>query len=144
MMFSQVQLGVLAAIYNASILLFNVGFTKWEPITELDPNMWSMFGQMMVLIWGAVFIAAGLSGKGTAALWYAFVLEKLIYVIGWLYWHATHSGIGLVQDALTDGFSEEVLPPLFHCLYGSGDIVFGILFWQMGNELQQKSKSHSD
>jgi hypothetical protein len=137
-MISPFLLGILAAAYNSSILLFNVGFTQASAITELDPNMWSSFGQLMVLVWGAVFFATGISGEGAAVVWYGFVLEKIVYVVGWLYWHATHSGFELVNEALEDGVSTRVLAPLFHCLYGSGDLVFAILFWQMGNHLQQK------
>ena len=138
-MISPFQLGVIAAAYNFSPLIFNVGFTESQAISDLDPNMWSPFGQLMVLVWGGVFLATGMANDpSTAFAWYAFILEKLVYVIGWIHWHSTHPGLALVQEASASGLSTQVLAPLFHCIYGAGDFVFAILFWKMGNQLQQQ------
>ena len=39
------------------MLVFNVGFTNADAVAALNPNMMSVFGQLMILVWGLAFIA---------------------------------------------------------------------------------------
>eukprot|EP00980_Cylindrotheca_fusiformis_P002592 scaffold612_cov98-Cylindrotheca_fusiformis.AAC.6 len=152
MFLTPLQLGILAACCNGSVLVFNVGFTQSEAISELDPNLWTSLGQLLVLVWGVAYVAAGYCGGGgdNDMMWYAFVFEKTIYVSRWIYWHHTnhYSGLSLIQEALQQGGGEkkssssliQVLAPILMCTYGALDFVFAILFWQMGNHLRQKKQ----
>ena len=38
-------------------------------------------------MWAVAFYAAGVADVG-APVWYAFALEKLVYVCGWARWHS--------------------------------------------------------
>ena len=42
----------------------------------------------MILVWGLTFLLAGLGDGETPSsyIWWAFVLEKLMYVISWMLW----------------------------------------------------------
>ncbi len=87
--YQAVLLGIAACSYNFLIIIFNMGFTNSDAIAALDPSIFSWFGQLMILIWGVVFLAAGLS-DAKPLVWYAFALEKLVYVIVWSLWISSH------------------------------------------------------
>ena len=80
--------GCCAAITNWGLLVFNAGFSNADAIAAPNPAMFSTFGQVMVLVWGVAFAGAGLSDAGPA-VWGAFALEKLCYVVGYVHWHGS-------------------------------------------------------
>ena len=120
-------LGVLAAGYNALILVFNCGFSNAPALAALDAEMFSAFGQLMVVVWAVAFYAAGVTDVG-APVWYAFALEKLVYVCGWARWHSQHDARALLSAAIGTGSVPDVLAPLFHTIYGTGDMLFCLAF----------------
>jgi hypothetical protein len=116
------------------ILTFNLGFTTASTLADINPNMFSFFGQLMVVVWGIVFIAAGKTRAGPA-VWGAFAIEKLCYVAGWLIWaqenpDAFGQTLQLVRDVQSSGGAgfAEALALTFHCIYGPIDAVFMVLF----------------
>ena len=85
------KLGIAAAGYNSLMLVANMGFTS-SHIEALNPDMFSLFGQKMILVWACAFFAAGFSRAG-GPVWWAFALEKLMYGVGWIQWMATHDAL---------------------------------------------------
>lgn len=120
-------LGFLAAAFNFCMLAFNVGFTRADAIATLDPEMFSLFGQLMILVWAVVFAAAG-SSNAAWPVWLAFALEKMVYVVGWVRWHKSHDAVALIRSAVASDDHLDLLAPVFHTLYGGGDLVFAVLF----------------
>ena len=94
------SLGILAALTNAGMLIFNVGFSKSVPIAALDPNTFSTFGQFMILVWGLAFLFAGISHDASSSLiWLAFSIEKLCYVCNYVNWHMRNDIAAVWHDA---------------------------------------------
>ena len=131
------MLGLLACVVNFGLLAFNVGFTMWEPIAALDPNVFSHHGQLMILVWGLAFAAAGVSDDGSSRIWFAFAVEKAMYVFAWLSWMSTHDALALLRAS--QGLSSD-LAPLFMLLYGPTDLVFFLAFARQGLKANEGSK----
>ena len=125
---SPLVLGLLAGVVNFGILLFNVGLTQWEPIAALDPNVFSHHGQLMILVWGLAFAAAGVSDDGSSRIWFAFAVEKAMYVLAWLSWMSKHDPLALLRASHGLTF----LAPLFMSIYGPVDLVFFLAFARQG------------
>lgn len=137
------HVGIAACGYNLLILVFNLGFTNRQNIANLNPNMMSPYGQLMIIVWGLTYLAAGLdysqnnnSGSGGSGMvWWVFAIEKVCYAVGWIHWlqsQETHP-LGLLSSEYAEsGLSTQWLALLFHCIYGSGDAVFGLVFAYIG------------
>ena len=123
------ELGALACATNFSILLFNNGFKSSEALAAPNSNMFSPFGQGMVLVWGVAFMAAGVSDAGRA-VWGAFALEKLSYVVGWGAWFQLYRepATAAVVSAWKSADYSRLLPAFFHVAYGPIDFTFMCLF----------------
>lgn len=134
---SPLMLGLLAGVVNFGILLFNVGLTRWEPIAALDPNVFSHHGQLMILVWGLAFAAAGISDDGSSRIWFAFAVEKAMYVFAWLSWMSSHDALALLRASPQD---LSILAPLFMSIYGPVDLVFLLAFARQGLMAKDGSK----
>jgi hypothetical protein len=128
------SVGLCACATNWGILVFNAGFTNAEALAAPNPAMFSPFGQLMVLVWGLAFAAAGLSEDASPAVWAVFALEKLCYVAGFVHWHSTQDHYKQLKwtEAV---FSWEMtsdptplLAPVFHHIYGFLDAMYLLLF----------------
>ena len=138
------NIGMAACGYNMILLSVNLGFYNAEAVADLNRNMFSPFGQLMVLVWGLAYLAVGWSSPttsrrsiGNVAIWFVFALEKLCYAVGWIQWHSTNDWLTIISDAWKEGggFSTQLQAPFFHGVYGLGDAIFGILFAYMGYKL---------
>ena len=122
-------LGGIACGFNFGLLAFNGCFTNAAAIAEGNPDMFSPFGQLMILVWGLVFLAAGLSEAGSI-VWFAFAAEKLCYAVGWLRWMAANPDAWSHVTAAwsSGGGAVNAIPHLFHVVYGPGDALFMLAF----------------
>ena len=129
-------LGVLACLVNFGMLVFNMGFTRAGPIAALNPQVFSVFGQAMILVWGIAFLLAGLADdEKPSCIWWAFTLEKIMYVGSWLLW------LGDIPSPTGfDLSSLDFVAPLFHYIYGPIDAIFMLLFAQQGIAAMSKSR----
>ena len=109
------------------MLLFNLGFTRSKQIASLDPELMSIPGQFLILVWGAAYYAVG-SDDNTGSIWLVFALEKSFYVYKWISWNANHNTLKVLKGAAASKDKLDILAPLFHAVYGSGDLVLGIMF----------------
>ena len=134
---TKAELGLLAGIANFGLLIFNVGFTNADVVAALNPDMFSTFGQLMILVWGAAFMAAGLT-DAQPALWGVFALEKLCYTAGYVVhrMRSKHNSIRMAWDEAVLVYEQQqdrsdvrpLLAPVFHCVYGPVDAVFMLMF----------------
>jgi hypothetical protein len=99
--------------------------------------MFSTFGKPMILVWGAAFMAAGLT-DAQPALWGVFALEKLCYTAGYVVhrMRSKHNSIRMAWDEAVLVYEQQqdrsdvrpLLAPVFHCVYGPVDAVFMLMF----------------
>lgn len=111
-----------AAGYNvAGMLLFSHGFSN--PLLEaLDPQLFTLPGQLSILLWGLAYAAVARHHARVPALVAVFALEKLMYAALWLRWLLAH-GAGLPRLA-----EQSASTALFFAVYGLGDLLFGLFF----------------
>ena len=80
---SSKTLGMLAFVPNSSILVTNALFTRSDDFAAYNPAIFGAFGQLMIVVWGLAYVAAGHSNAGPA-VWRVFALEKFCYVAAWV------------------------------------------------------------
>jgi len=125
--------GIAAAAFNGTMLIWNVGFLRSESIAKYNRNLFSVEGQVAVLLWASAYAAAAVDAQsssscGGSTIWLIFAVEKMWYFYTWIRWNQNNDGIKLVKLALQSHDKLDVLAPLFHTLYGICDLTFGIMF----------------
>ena len=124
------NVGPFAGLINFGLLLFNLGFTESSALAEPYAQVFSTFGQVMVLVWGVAFALAGFSAddEKPSMIWWAFALEKLVYVIAYaIFWTGPNASL-----LRWDGTPKQLLVPLFYTIFGIVDLSFLILFAHLG------------
>ncbi|MDO1500834.1 hypothetical protein Q2T40_11905 [Winogradskyella maritima] len=117
----QISLGfLLAGLMNFSVLVFSKLFTN-TTIAKFDPDVMSNFGLLMIVLWGIGYIAVSKSYASVKWLILVFALEKLIYGLNWFFW--------LIDNSLSDVFSEDTLAGMFYSVYGVNDWMFCLFFF---------------
>lgn len=118
-----VTLGYIAAaaMNIGGVLLFSRGFTN-AAINAADPVVMSNFGLLMIVVWGLLYLAAGMGDGRLKWISGALAIEKLIYVMVWLKWHLAAS------PSLAEVFAEDRSAGVFYTIYGINDIVFMLFF----------------
>ena len=117
-------LGRYAAMYNACMLVANLGFTRWRDVAKYDASLFSKDGQISVLLWGLAYLAA----QENSPIFLVFAIEKAFYVVRWIQWMSRNDGMKEIKKALRSKDKLKILAPLFHSTYGTGDFLFGVLF----------------
>jgi hypothetical protein len=113
---------LVAAAYNiAGMLIVTRAFTS-ETFFNVDPQLFSRPGCLLVMIWGLVFAAQSRCWKRAWQVSAALVVEKLFYVGWWVAWLVPRTaGLGDLWDA-------DPLSGFFFSAYGLGDALFAALF----------------
>lgn len=73
---------IIAGVINMSVLFFSKFFTN-EIIPQIDANVMSNFGLLMIITWGLAYIAVAKVYEKVKWLVLVFALEKLCYAINW-------------------------------------------------------------
>jgi hypothetical protein len=125
-------LGALACFVNFGSLLFNLGLTKADAIAELDPDAFSLFGQVMILVWGLAYLVVGWRSEHVhdSLMWLVFTLEKAVYVFRFFYWHSSNDILMVWRVTLenSEPTSTSMLAPAFITIYGIIDLFFMLAF----------------
>lgn len=112
---------VAAGLVNIiGILVFSLGFTN-QSLTENSPVIFSVFGLISILLWGAAYIATSYS-QHVGPLLALFAVEKAVYVITWVVWISENN------HRLRSVFNESVMSGIFYSLYGPIDFGFAVAF----------------
>lgn len=101
------------------VLVFSRAFTN-VAINQADPIVMSNFGLIMIAVWGLAYLGAATISSNIKWLAGAFAVEKLVYVIVWIMWHA--------QNSLTQLYATDVFAGIFYSIYGINDFVFMLFF----------------
>lgn len=107
------------AMNIAGVAIFSKGLTN-KVITETDPVVMSYFGLLMIMVWGAAYIAVSKTFKNLKWLIGVFVIEKLAYVLAYLHWFSNNS--------LETVYDRDLLAGIFYSTYGLNDFIFMIFF----------------
>lgn len=111
---------ILAALVNiGGVLTFSRFFTN-SAINHADPVVMSNFGLVMIMVWGLAYFAAAMIKGNIRFLVSAFAIEKLIYVLAWVYWLATND--------LSSLYATDLFAGLFYTIYGLNDLLFMLFF----------------
>jgi hypothetical protein len=111
---------IAAALMNiGGVLLFSRAFTN-EAINQADPVVMSNFGLLMIVVWGLAYLGAAFIQGNIRWLAGAFAIEKLVYVVVWGLWMASHS-LGAVYE-------QDRFAGVFYSIYGLNDLAFMLFF----------------
>ena len=101
------------------VLLFSRAFTN-TAINNADPVVMSNFGLLMIVVWGAAYIATAAISSSVKWLTAVFALEKLVYVAVWVIW--------LANNSLAQLYAKDFFAGVFFSIYGLNDFVFMLFF----------------
>lgn len=112
----------LAGLTNiVGVLTFSLAFTNAR-LGELSPVVFSRFGLVSIMLWGAAYLAVATRWRAVPALIAVFAIEKLVYVVTWIEWMSQHGG------ELSPLFAESPLTATFYLIYGPNDALFCVFF----------------
>ncbi|WP_204319057.1 hypothetical protein [Pelistega ratti] len=112
----------LAGIYN---LIGILGFTQFftnQTLAELDPIVFSIMGQIGIILWGLAYLSVSHQYFTVPKLIAVFCIEKMVYAGAWLYWLLTQT------EKLESLPASQLYIDIFFRTYGIGDFLFGIFF----------------
>jgi len=111
---------IAAALMNiGGVLLFSKAFNN-PTINEFDPVVMSNFGLLMIIVWGLAYLGAAFVTAGVKWLAGAFAIEKLVYVLVWVFWIQDHN--------LASVYQQDLLAGVFYSIYGLNDLIFMLFF----------------
>ena len=108
-----------AAMNVGGVLLFSRAFTN-EAIHEADPVAMSIFGLLMIVVWGLAYAAAATLLPQIKWLAGVFAVEKLIYGVIWVRW--------LLGNDLGALYARDAFAGVFFSIYGLNDLLFMVFF----------------
>jgi len=126
----------LAGAYNIlGVLTFSQFFTN-TLLSATDPAIFSWFGLICIMLWGAAYASVAKSYQAVPYLVLLFFVEKMLYVMTWLMWLSKN------LDSLPTLFAESPVTAIFYSTYGAGDLVFGVFFlWVACNSRSKLTES---
>ena len=110
---------IIAGLMNMSVLIFSKLFNN-PVITEVDPDVMSNFGLLMIVIWGLAYISVAKTYHHVKWLVLVFAIEKLIYGIIWMRW--------MLNNSVSDVFEKDIMAGSFFSVYGINDWLFCVFF----------------
>lgn len=113
---------VIAGLTNIiGMLIISKGLNN-PALVAADPNVFSTYGQAMVLVWGLAYLSVAKSFTAVPWLCLAFAIEKLAYVAAWVCWWMNDANQWQpVWDA-------SPLAGFFMLGYGPNDLLFAGMF----------------
>lgn len=110
-----------AAMNIGGVLLFSRLFSN-SALNAADPVVMSNFGLLMIVVWGVLYLAAGLGDGRLKWISAALAVEKLVYVVVWVRWQLAGS------PSLGEVYAQDLFAGVFYTIYGINDIVFMLFF----------------
>jgi len=89
----------------------------------------------MLVVWGVVFILTGLRESSDSRLsfvWWGFALEKCCYIHANYKWLLHNEPVLMFQAAQKSRDPLDLLPVIFHTIYGAVDFLALLLFLNLG------------
>ncbi len=117
---------IAAGLANLSILINSRFFTN-EAFPETDPNVFSYFGILMIVLWGLAYLSVARTYPSVQWLVGVFAVEKLVYGITWTRW--------ITSNSVAEVFDVDAMAGVFFSIYGIIDwtacVFFTIVFLQL-------------
>lgn len=111
---------IASALINiVGVLVFSKCFTN-EVLNQADSIVMSNFGLLMIIVWGLGYFSVAQSYEKVPWISAVFCIEKLVYVLAWVYWHSTNKVASILE--------QDILAGIFYCIYGLSDILFMCFF----------------
>lgn len=111
---------ILSGLMNVfGVIIFSRFFTN-PVIPEVDGDVMSIFGLVMIVVWGFAYIAVAKHFHFVKWLILVFAIEKLIYGIVWIKW--------LSANSLPGVFEKDTMAGIFYTIYGANDWLFFAFF----------------
>ena len=111
---------ILGGVTNIVGVLVNSRFFTNNAITEVDPNVMSNFGLLMITIWGLAYISVAKNFYKVKWLVAVFAIEKVIYASVWTKW--------ILNNNLSNVYEKDTLAGIFYAIYGINDWIFFFFF----------------
>ncbi len=111
---------ILGGVTNIVGVLVNSRFFTNNAITEVDPNVMSNFGLLMITIWGLAYISVAKNFDKVKWLVAVFAIEKVIYAYVWTKW--------ILNNNLSNVYEKDTLAGIFYAIYGINDWIFFFFF----------------
>lgn len=125
---------ISASLYNFCILFFNGFFGVVFPDTlcHLYPEVFSKFGQIIVILFGCIFYKAYMT-TNNSDIFYLLFIEKMLYFISGLVWifHFKYNNVNY-DDRIVN-----YLGVVFMWIYWIGDFLFGVGFLIYARKLKK-------
>jgi hypothetical protein len=132
---------LVAGLVNlGGVLFFSKGFTNAD-LAPLYPEVFSNFGLVLILLWGLAYLSVHRRWKENVHLALVFALEKLCYIIVWVYWMSRHG------SELPEILGRSPLSGIFLIVYGPNDFIFMLIFvaaYAMARRDRPQSKRNSE
>lgn len=106
---------IISGLMNMSVLIFSRFFTN-PTIPEVDPNVMSNFGLLMILMWGLAYISVAKNYHKVNWLVGIFAVEKFIYAFVWTNW--------ILKNNISEVYEKDLMAGMFYSIYGINDWVF--------------------
>lgn len=104
----------IAGVLNASKFFTN------KTVVEIDPEVMSQFGLIMIIVWGLAYISVAKIFKSVKWLVLVFAIEKLCYGIYWTNW-ISNNNIDMIS-------AKDASAGSFYSSYGINDWFFFVFF----------------
>ena len=113
---------IIAGLANiVGILAVTQGMTS-STLYEQDPEVFSKFGILMIMLWGLAYIGTSRFATTAVLLPAAFAIEKLAYTLNWAFWMAENG------DKVNAIREQDFLGGFFMGGYGINDGLFFVFF----------------
>jgi len=110
---------IIAGLMNLSVLIFSRFFTN-TTIPEVDPEVMSNFGLLMIVLWGLAYISVAKNYQNLKWLVGVFAIEKFAYGFNWAKW--------MLNNNISDVYEKDTMAGIFYSIYGVNDWVFFVFF----------------
>jgi hypothetical protein len=103
------------------VLLVSRGFSN-SYLSELYPEVFNPFGLLVIMLWGAAYLAASRNYEAVPQLVAVFALEKVLYVASWVVWLVRYG------PDLPAVWEKDPSTAAFLATYGPTDLAFAGFF----------------
>ena len=110
---------ILSGLMNLTVLIFSRFFTN-SIIPEVDPDVMSNFGLLMIALWGLAYMSVAKNYDKVKWLVGVFVVEKFIYGYVWLKW--------ILNNNIAEVYEKDTMAGIFYSIYGINDWIFFVFF----------------
>ena len=116
-----------AGVMNViGLLVFNNLYYDANVIESALPDVFSIFSQILIQLWGLAYIGTAKHWKRMPFLCFVFFIEKMLFSYIWAIFILDETNRNKVINSIAN--MEKLQANLFLLLFGVNDILFGLVF----------------